>query len=180
LNKKPEVKRGEKRRVTLRIKAGLFLTALLLAQSANAAIIQLAATIDGAQANAGSGTGSAGTGTASMTLDTETNLFNWNVSWSGLTGTATAAHFHGPAAPGVNGGVQLGIGVDDNPAVGSATISDTQKADLVAGLWYVNVHSNTSPGGEIRGQVSVVPLPAAAWLFGSALLGLGVIRRRAA
>lgn len=164
--------------MSVRIKAGLFLSAFLLAQSASAAIINLAASIDGAQANAGAGTGSSGTGTASMTLDTDTNLFSWNVSWSGLTGTAAAAHFHGPAQIGENGGVQVNIGVASNPAVGSATLSDAQEADLLAGLWYVNIHSSTSPAGEIRGQVSVVPLPAAAWLFGSALLGLGIIRRR--
>ena len=80
---------------------GLMIGGLWWAPATNAAIINLAATIDCAQANAGAGTGSAGTGTATMTLDTVTNLFSWNVSWSGLTGTAVAAHFHGASLPGV-------------------------------------------------------------------------------
>lgn len=162
------------------IKSSVLSILLLVAQSASAATINLVATIDGAQANAGAGTGSAGTGTATMTLDDATNLFTWNVSWSGLTGTAIAAHFHGPALPSQNAGVELDIGVGSNPAVGSATLTSSQEADLLAGLWYVNIHSTTSLGGEIRGQVNVVPLPAAAWLFGSALLGLGVFKRRKA
>ena len=156
----------------------LFFTVALSASVAQAAIVDLTASLDGAQAAAGAGTGSAGTGTASMTLDTDSNLFSWEVEWSGLTGTVTVAHFHGAAPAGQNAGVQLGIDVSSNPTIGSATISDTAKADLLAGLWYLNIHSTTSPGGEIRGQVQVVPLPAAAWLFGSALLGLGVIKRK--
>ncbi len=64
--------------------------------SASAAIISLEADIDGAQANAGAGTGSPGTGFAAMTLDDVTNLFSWDISWSGLIGNETVMHFHGP------------------------------------------------------------------------------------
>ena len=77
--------------------------------------------------------------------------------------------------------MQVGISVDSNPSIGDAVISGQQIDDLFAGLWYINIHSTTSGGGEIRGQVNVVPLPAAAWLFGSALAGLaGFSRRRKA
>ncbi len=38
----------------------------------------------------------AGTGTADVTLDTQSRLLSWTVGYSGLTGPATAAHFHGP------------------------------------------------------------------------------------
>jgi hypothetical protein len=36
---------------------------------------------------------------------------------------------------------------------GSATLTDAQAADLMAGKWYVNVHTAENKGGEIRGQV---------------------------
>jgi len=128
--------------------------------------------MDGAQANAGAGTGSPGTGLGIVTLDDSSNLLNWDVSWSGLTGSPTLQHFHGPAAPGANAGVEVGIGVASNPAIGSATISATQATDLLNELWYAHLHTSTSSGGEIRGQVRLVPEPATIGLFGMAAMGL--------
>lgn len=142
-----------------------------------AATVNLTSTIDGAQANAGAGTGSTGTGFATMTLDDATLLFSWNVAWSGVD--ETLAHFHGPALPNQNAGVQVGIDVAANPAISSTTLSATQAADLLAGLWYINIHTAAFPGGEIRGQVSTIPIPAAVWIFSSGLLGLiGIARRK--
>ncbi len=37
--------------------------------------------------------------------------------------------------------------------VGETALSDSQTADLLAGKWYVNIHTKANPGGEIRGQV---------------------------
>ena len=150
------------------------------ASVAQATVIDLFATIDGAQANAGAGTGSAATGSATMTFDDVSSLFSWDISWSGLEGTVTVAHFHGPATPGQNAGVQVDIGAISgltSPSIGSTVIGTGQAADLLAGLWYVNIHSTQDPGGEIRGQVQVVPVPAAAWLLLSALAMLRVRRR---
>ena len=104
------------------------------------------------------------TGNAVVTLDTQTNLFSWHVVHQGLTGNHTASHFHGPALPGQNAGVQVGIGVG-NPIVGSTTISAQQASDLLAGLWYVNLHTSTNPGGEIRGQVDPPLTPMTSWCF---------------
>ena len=150
--------------------------------SASAAIISLEANIDGAQANAGAGTGSAGTGFATMTLDDATNLFSWDISWSGLSSPVSVMHFHGPAIPGTNAGVQVNIGSISglgSPSIGATNITGTQANDLLAGLWYINIHTTNFPAGEIRGQVNVVPVPAAVWLFGSGLVGLiGVARRK--
>lgn len=150
--------------------------------TASAAIINLEANIDGAQANAGIGTGSPATGFASMTFDDATNLFSWDINYSvnDLLGVVTVAHFHGPATVDVSAGVQVPI---DNPEVvpiiGSATINNVQKDQLLAGLWYINIHTTSFVNGEIRGQVNVVPIPAAVWLFGSGLLGLiGIARRK--
>jgi len=148
-----------------------------IANPASSAIIQLAANIDGPQANAGAGTGSPGTGSATMTLDDTTNLFSWNIAWSGLTGSEVVAHFHGPALPNQNAGVQVGFSIV-SPEIDSAVLSASQAADLLAGLWYINIHTTTAAAGEIRGQVQVVPIPAAAWLFGTALLGLGIAKRK--
>jgi hypothetical protein len=97
---------------------------------------------------------SKGTGTAVVTFDTASKALTWTLNFDGLTGPATMAHFHGPAAAGKNAGVALMIGTNPtSPAKGTATLTDAQAADLQGGLWYINVHTNTNKGGEIRGQV---------------------------
>ncbi len=97
---------------------------------------------------------SKGTGTAEVTYDTTSKTLAWTVTFDGLTGPATAAHFHGPAAPGANAGVALLIGNNPtSPAKGTATLTDAQAADLQGGLWYINIHTAANRGGEIRGQV---------------------------
>ena len=156
---------------------------LALPAWSQAAIIPLAATLDGAQEvppNA-----SPGFGTGVMTYDNVSNQLSWNITFAGLTTGATAAHFHGPAAPGVAAGIQVPIplglaaGMTAGNLLGMATITEMQEAELLSELWYINIHTSTFPGGEIRGQVlSAVPIPAAMWLFGSGLLGLGALLRR--
>lgn len=97
---------------------------------------------------------SKGTGTLTSTYDTATKKLTWTVTFSGLSGPATAAHFHGPAAAGANAGVVVpqkdGL---TSPMKGEATLSDAQAADLQAGKWYFNIHTEANKGGEIRGQV---------------------------
>jgi hypothetical protein len=95
---------------------------------------------------------SKGTGNAEVSYDTATKMLTWTVDFSGLTGPATAAHFHGPADPGKNAPVVILIASNPtSPAKGSATLTDAQAADLMAGRWYVNVHTMEHRGGEIRG-----------------------------
>ena len=96
----------------------------------------------------------AGTGTADIDYDAASKKLSWKLTYSGLTGPATAAHFHGPAEPGKSAGVAVAIpNATSSPVEGSATLTDAQAADLTAGKYYVNVHTAANPGGEIRGQV---------------------------
>jgi hypothetical protein len=98
---------------------------------------------------------SAGTGTADIDYDAASKKLSWKLTYSGLSGPATAAHFHGPAEPGKNAGVAVAIpNATVSPTEGSATLTDAQAADLMAGKYYVNVHTAANPGGEIRGQVT--------------------------
>ena len=99
-------------------------------------------------------TESKGTGALTATFDTATKTLSWNVTYSGLTGPAIMAHFHGPATAGVNAGVVVPMtGNLDSPMKGQAVLTDVQAADLIAGKWYFNVHTAANKGGEIRGQV---------------------------
>jgi len=97
---------------------------------------------------------SKGTGSVTATFDTDSNRLSWKGTVSGLIGTVTAAHFHA-AEVGRNGAVAVPIiGADNDSFEGSATLTDTQAEDLMAGRWYVNIHTTTHKAGEIRGQVT--------------------------
>jgi hypothetical protein len=93
------------------------------------------------------------TGTVTATYDTAAKKLTWKGSYSNLSGPASAAHFHTGEA-GKNGGVAIPIPGADKPSFeGSATLTDAQAADLMAGRLYVNVHTAANKAGEIRGQV---------------------------
>ena len=98
---------------------------------------------------------SAATGAAEIDYDAATKKMTWKLTYSGLSGPATAAHFHGPAEAGKNSGVAVAIpNAATSPIEGSATLTDAQAADLMAGNYYVNIHTAANPAGEIRGQVT--------------------------
>lgn len=98
-----------------------------------------------------------GTGSVTATYDPATKELTWSGTFSGLTGPAMAAHFHGPAEVGKNAGVQIWISEKgkpfESPFKGSAKLSDAQASDLMNGQWYVNIHTKANAGGEIRGQL---------------------------
>ena len=96
---------------------------------------------------------SKGTGSVTATYDTTSKKLSWKGSYSDLSGPATAAHFHTGAA-GASGPVAVAITPNTSPFEGSATLTDAQAADLLAGKWYVNVHTAANKGGEIRGQLT--------------------------
>ncbi len=156
---------------------------LSAAPSAHAAIVDFSISLDVAQATTAEPNAS-GSGSGTATLDPN-NLFSWNFEYSGLAGSEILAHFH-LGAPGVPGGIELGL-PGGSPKMGSATVDDVQEADILANLWYANIHTNHSQGGEIRGQVvqasegvPLLPVWALA-LFALLLLSSSawLIRRRA-
>ncbi len=121
--------------------------------SAQAETLRFHATLNGQSEVPPKMTG--GAGTVEATLDTATRKLDYKATWQGLSGPATMAHFHGPAEPGANAKVAVPWG--DNPAspfTATATLTEAQAADLIAGRWYANVHTAQNPGGEIRGQVT--------------------------
>jgi hypothetical protein len=102
-------------------------------------------------------TQSKGKGELTATYDTTSKKLAWKGSYSDLTGPATAAHFHGPAAAGKNAGVVIPSfagAAAKSPFEGSATLTDAQAKELLGGEWYVNVHTAANKAGEIRGQLS--------------------------
>ena len=97
---------------------------------------------------------SKGTGKVDADFDTASNKFSYAVTYSGLTGPAVAAHFHGPAAAGANAPPIIMIKELPSPIKGSETLTPDQAKDLLAGKWYFNVHTAAHGPGEIRGQLN--------------------------
>ena len=122
--------------------------------AAKAAEIRYAAVLTGAEEVPPNAT--AGTGRATATLDTTTKTLNYEVTYSGLTGPAVAAHFHGPASPGQNAPPIITIKSAPSPMKGEAPLTDVQIGDLQGGMWYFNIHTAAHPTGEIRGQLAKV------------------------
>lgn len=145
--------------MTIRIAslAAIMSAAMLLAGPAYAETLNMTAELSGAAEVPAND--SPGTGTLEATYDTETMLFTWTVTYEGLTGDATAAHFHGPAEADANAGPVIPIEGDlAGPIEGSATLTEEQATQLQDGLWYFNIHTAEYPDGEIRGQVTAAAM----------------------
>ncbi len=133
------------------------------------------ADLAGFQENPPVATSAAGKGIAVISADAST--ITYLVSYSGLSGTANAAHIH-TGAVGTNGGVILPLAAGPSPMVGTLTATDFSASGAVAtfaeavaairaGTTYFNIHTTAHPGGEIRGQIGVTvaapaPSPTAA------------------
>ena len=138
------------------MRTGMFavaaVVALLAAGSVSAEVLHFTAKLDGASETPPND--SKGKGEAWVNLDMATKGLDWKAEYSGLSGPATMAHFHGPAPVGKAAGVAVPLKGDlASPTKGSATLTDAQIADLKAGQWYLNIHTAAHPGGEIRGQL---------------------------
>lgn len=119
--------------------------------TAGAEVVKLKAELKGS--NEVPPNSSPGSGKAEASYDTETKVLTYIVTYAGLTGPAMGAHFHGPSDAGKNAGIALPFKSAQSPIQGSATLTDAQAADLLAGKWYANIHTAANPGGELRGQM---------------------------
>lgn len=117
-------------------------------------------------------------GTFTATLDTVTNVFTYDLTFSGMTSNINNGHIHGPADPGVAtgavlnfntlSGAQFSFGATSGTGHGTTVLTsattftptingDSLKKLLFAGKAYANIHTTTNPQGEIRGQISKRP-----------------------
>jgi hypothetical protein len=99
------------------------------------------------------------TGTLSGSYDTTSKSLIYSVSWTGLSGDATMAHFHGPAVAGEIAPPIETLTITTNGTAGVAkdtiVASAVLHAALMTGKVYYNVHTAANPNGEIRGQVNL-------------------------
>ena len=125
---------------------------VLSAAAANAETVKFKADLTGPAETPP--TDSKGTGTLNATFDTATKTLTWTVDYSGLTGPAIAAHFHGPAPVRKAAPIEVPQKPPlDSPMKGSATLTDAEAKDLMDGMMYFNIHTAEHKPGEIRGQV---------------------------
>src|ERR1044071_109911 len=93
-------------------------------------------------------------GKAELTYDASTKTLRWTISYWGLTGSATAAHFHGPGGEGANAGMMITISPLSSPMKGAAILTEDQSKALLSRNMYINVHTAKYTDGEIRGQLT--------------------------
>jgi Cu/Zn superoxide dismutase len=142
--------------------AAALLIALAVAGAAvartQATTIELSAAMNAAQevpTPTGDVSAAAGTFTASVTKTATGATLTWQLSFSGLTGPAGAAHIH-KAPRGQPGGVVVPLcGPCQSPVSGEANVDAAVLAALQTGEAYANVHTAANGPGEIRGQIGV-------------------------
>jgi hypothetical protein len=142
--------------MSLKSAAALSIVALLAAAGvARADIVHFAATLTGKDEVPPNS--SAATGQVTAELETTERTLAYRATYKDLSGPATMAHFHGPAAPGSNAPPVITVGDKARlPIGGSVRLTEQEMDDLMAGKWYFNVHTAANPSGEIRGQLKEV------------------------
>jgi Cu/Zn superoxide dismutase len=107
-------------------------------------------------------------GTGTVTIVKSAGTYTYTINYTGMTGALTGAHIHGPATTGVNANVIVpfstaGAGPSGTlsgtfTSTNTPTISnDSLDVLMRTGNAYVNLHTATNPGGEIRGQLLQQP-----------------------
>ena len=133
-----------------------------------------------------------------ITFNNVSLVLSINTGWGttngfiNLSGNATAGHLHGPTTSGgtasfaQNAGVKYGLdsvaGWNSSASAGgfngTVTILAADVPALLNGQFYMNVHTATNGGGEIRGNLVQVPEPTVSLMGAAATLGLLTLRRR--
>jgi len=177
-----------------RFVAALAFALCLVAAQAHAATSTFSLAMDGLQVVPPNASPAFGQGT--VTLDTITNVLSFDVAFQDLLGGSTAVSLHGNAGPGTNAPTLYTLnglfpaGATSGLISGNLTLTDpslfggmslaTQLNGLNSDNWYLVVHSQVFPGGEIRGQLILEAVPEPASLTLLALPALALIRRRRA
>jgi hypothetical protein len=149
---------------------------LSISGAAQATIFDFQASLTGSQEVPP--TPSLGTGTATLQFNDATNQLTLSGSYTGLIGTVTASHIH-IAPVGVNGPIIITLtntGGTSGTLSGAGVLTAPQVTALFSNGLYVNVHTTSFGGGEIRGVITLVPAPGALALLG--LAGMVGTRRR--
>ena len=105
--------------------------------------------------------GSTATGVVIVRYNATSKLLELWGDYHNLTTAITGSHIHGPAGPGVNAAVLFTLantGGVTGTISGTFTLTPAQETDLLAGNYYVNTHTSTFPGGEIRAQLTTTSL----------------------
>ena len=101
---------------------------------------------------------SSGTGDIISTYDADANMLEYTITWTGLNDNVNNMHFHGPADPTISAGVAINIpgwtATKAGTVSGTATLTETQEAELLGGKWYYNIHTPFKTSGEIRGNLT--------------------------
>lgn len=121
--------------------------------------------------------GSPATGFGTVLLNAAQTQITVDESWSGLTAAATASHIHGPGGYPTNASVIFpftGVPAATSGSIPEQTfaINAQQVSWLFSGFLYMNVHDSTFPGGEIRGQLLLVPEPSTIGLLTLGMAGV--------
>ena len=144
----------------------------------NNTVIFEATLTPGAEVPAPTGNTANATGTFVGVLDTITNVFTYDLTFSGLTSPVNNGHIHGPADPGVASGFILNFNTlpgaqfsfNQTSGTGHGTVilttattltatvnGDSLRKLLFANKTYANIHTTTNSAGEIRGEIRKRP-----------------------
>jgi len=123
--------------------------------------LQVAYTTIAARISSGSGVPrvrSNANGMIETRLNQQTKVLTWIGSYSGQRGTTAAGNIHGPGSVLAGAGMVVArTAVLTSPIKISETLTSTQSAVLMAGIWRINARTDVDVGGEIRGELALDP-----------------------